>query len=111
MNELLNHIGVKGSTLIAGLLGGILALSMMPKLTFRKAVTAVVGGVACAAYVTPLVAEWMDLASRNVENGLAFGLGIAGMNMLGGVFKLSERWRDNPTLDPDELRKLGEKDE
>lgn len=110
MNDWFNALGLKPSTLIAGLIGGIMALSMMPKLTVRKAVAAVVGGVACAAYVTPLVAEWVGLESRNLENGLAFGLGVIGMNVLGGIFKLSERWRDRPTLDPEKIRKIGERE-
>jgi len=98
------------STLVAGLVGGVLALSMMPKLTFRLSMTAVVGGGACAVYATPIVADLVNLTSRHVENGLAFILGVVGMNVLGGLFKLSEKWRDKPTLDVDEIKRLG-KDE
>jgi hypothetical protein len=103
-----DELGLKVSTLVAGLVGGVLALSMMPQLTWRKAMTAVVGGGACAAYATPIAAEMLGLASRHLENGLAFVLGVIGMNILGGIFRLSERWRDRPTLDPDKIRKLGE---
>lgn len=100
-------LGLKVSTLVAGIVGGVLALSMMPQLTWRKAIAAVVGGGACAAYVTPIAAEFLNLTSRHMENGLAFVLGVIGMNVLGGVFKLSEQWREKPTLDPDKIKKLG----
>lgn len=103
-----DELGFKVSTLVAGLVGGVLALSMMPQLTWRKAMTAVIGGGACAAYATPIAAEFLGLASRHMENGLAFVLGVVGMNVLGGIFKLSERWRDKPTLDPGKIKKMGE---
>ena len=103
-----DELGVKVSSLVAGLIGGVMAMSMMPQLTFRKALTAVLGGGACAAYATPIVAELLNLDSRHLENGLAFVLGVIGMNILGGIFKLSERWRDRPTLDPDKIKKLGD---
>lgn len=107
-NPWTDELGFKVSSLVAGLVGGVLALSMMPQLTFRKAVAAVLGGGACAAYATPVVAEFLALTSRHIENGLAFVLGVIGMNLLGGLFKLSERWRDKPTLDPDKIKKLGD---
>ncbi len=103
-----DELGLKVSSLVAGLIGGVLALSMMPQLTFRKAVAAVLGGGACAAYATPVVAELLNLTSRHVENGLAFVLGVIGMNLLGGLFKLSEQWRNKPTLDPEKIKKLGD---
>jgi hypothetical protein len=103
-----DELGLKVSSLVAGLIGGVMTMSMMPQLTWRRALTAVFGGGACAAYATPIAAELLGLASRHMENGLAFVLGVIGMNLLGGVFKLSERWRDRPTLDPDKIRKLGE---
>lgn len=108
MNGWTDALGLKVSTLVAGLVGGVLALSMMPQLTWRKAMTAVVGGGACAAYATPIAAEVLGLGSRHLENGLAFVLGVIGMNILGGVFTLSEQWRKRPTLDPDKIKKLGE---
>lgn len=92
-------MGIQVGTVVAGLIGGILSLSMMPKLTFRKAMTAVLGGGACAAYGTPLVVEYLGVASRNLENGLAFVLGVVGMHILGGLFTLSDRWRRNPSID------------
>jgi hypothetical protein len=103
--DLWNEIGIRVGSVVAGLVGGVLSLSMLPRLTFRKAVTAVLGGGACAAYGTPLAVEYLGIASRNLENGLAFVLGVVGMNLLGGAMKLSDRWRKEPSLDLDALRK------
>ena len=66
------------------------------------------GGGACAAYATPIMAEIVGLQSREMENGLAFVLGVVGMNILGGLFKLSEKWRQKPTLNPDKIRNIGD---
>lgn len=99
-----DEMGIRVGTVIAGLVGGILSLSMMPRLTFRKAMTAVLGGGACAAYGTPLVVEYLGVASRNLENGLAFVLGVVGMHILGGIFTMSDRWRRNPSIDLDALK-------
>jgi hypothetical protein len=84
---------------------------MLPRLTFRKAMTAVLGGAACAAYMTPLAVEYLNIQSRHLENGMAFVLGVGGMNILGGIFRWSERWRDNPTIDLSAIKrgKDGEK--
>lgn len=99
-----DEMGIKVGTVVAGLVGGVLSLSMMPRLTFRKAVTAVIGGGACAAYGTPLVVEYLGLSSRNLENGLAFVLGVVGMHILGGIFTMSDRWRRNPSIDLDSIK-------
>lgn len=89
----------------AGVIGGILSVTMMPQLTFRRAVTAVIGGVACAAYLTPLLAEYMGVGSRNLENGIAFALGIGGMHIVAGIFRLATRFREDPAAVIKDLKK------
>jgi len=104
MTDWMDAVGVKVGSVFAGTVGGILSLSMLPKLTFRKAVTAVLGGGACAGYLTPLVAEYLSIGSRNLENAMAFVLGVVGMNIVGGLFLMSDRWRENPTLDIEKIK-------
>lgn len=111
MTDWMNDLGFKASTGVAGLVGGILSLSYMPELTFKKLMVALVGGIGCAAYLTPIVAELIKLESRSTENGLAFGLGFLGMKLLGGAFKLADDWSKRPTIDLDALKKLGHGDE
>ena len=96
IREIFDHIGVSTSAMIAGLVGGLMSLSMLPQLTFRKAVAAMIGGAACAAYLTPLAVEWAGLSSRNLENGLAFALGIGGMRIIGGILKLWSKFEAAP---------------
>lgn len=96
MKEIFDHLGVSASAMVAGLVGGLMSLSMLPQLTFRKAVAALIGGGACAAYLTPLAVEYAGVGSRNLENGLAFALGIGGMRIIGGILKLWERFEKSP---------------
>lgn len=105
MKEYLDHLGISTSALIAGLVGGLMSMSIMPQLTFRRAITALIGGGACAAYLTPLAVEWLGLASRNLENGLAFALGIGGMRIIGGILKLWSRFEKAPEEVLDRLKK------
>jgi uncharacterized membrane protein len=100
-------IGAKISAIVAGFVGGVVSLAMIRDLTPKIAVTTVIGGTACAAYLTPLIVEYLDLGGSNVENALAFLTGVCGMNGVAGVFKISERFRANPSI---EALKKGPKD-
>lgn len=113
MKELFNLLGVEISALVAGLVGSVAALSIMPPRTFGVAIATLIGGVGCAAYVTPFSIEFANWyfqseLSRNVENGVAFLWGGIGMNVVAGLIGLSQQWRKNPTLDP---RDLGRRDD
>ena len=83
-------------TIAAGVIGGILTVAMLPKITFRVFVLAILGGGACAAYMTPLVVEYLGLQSRNLEYSIAFLLGISGMHIVAGVLNVGKRFRDDP---------------
>lgn len=88
-------MGVKGSAVLAGLVGGIVSLSFMRDLTPVKAVLATLSGAASAAYLTPLVVHYLDVEAP-AEHAVAFLAGLIGMNILAGVFKLSERFKQRP---------------
>lgn len=92
-------IGAKLSAIIAGFVGGVVSLAMIRDLTPKVAVTTVIGGTACAAYLTPLIVAYFELGGSELENALAFLTGVCGMNGVAGVFKLSERFRANPSID------------
>ena len=111
--QALDTLGIEITALVAGLVGSVAALSIMPPRTFGVAIATLVGGVGCAAYVTPFsieLANWYLEAelSRNVENGVAFLWGGIGMNVVAGLIGLSKQWRKNPTLDP---RDIGKRDD
>lgn len=109
MRELLDTLGIEISAIIAGLVGSVAALSIMPPRTFLQAVTTLIGGVGCAAYGTPVAVaafdHYFDTITRNLENGMAFAMGVVGMNIVAGILKLSVQWKNRPTLDPRNIGK------
>ena len=105
-------LGVEPTVIVAGLVGSVTALLLIPSLTFKQALAVLVGGIGCAAYVTPLAVQifeyYFDDLNQNLENGMAFGLGVIGMNIIAGVLKLAQQWRQKPTLD---IRDIGKQDD
>ncbi|EFO31548.1 peptidase M48, Ste24p [Roseibium sp. TrichSKD4] len=89
------HFGVKISALVAGLVGAVVSLTFMRDLSPARALLYIITGTACAAYGTPLVVKWLSLTGPT-ENGIAFITGMVGMNILAGVFKISERFKREP---------------
>ncbi|EFO33595.1 peptidase M48, Ste24p [Roseibium sp. TrichSKD4] len=89
------HLGAKVSVMIAGLIGSIVSLTFMRDLTAGRAFLYIVTGTACAIYGTPIVVKWMGI-TEPIENGAAFLTGLVGMNVLAGLFKISERFRHEP---------------
>lgn len=88
-------LGVKLDTAVAGLIGGIVSISFLPNLTPMKAALTIITGAASAGYLTPLVQAYFELEGH-FENAFAFLIGFMGMNVLAGLFKLSERFRAKP---------------
>lgn len=91
-------IGTKISAIIAGFIGAIVSLRMIRDLTPMMAITTIIGGTACAAYLTPLVVVYAGLSGTELESALAFLTGFCGMNALAGIFKISERFKANPSI-------------
>lgn len=99
MNEFLISIGVKASSLIAGLSGGIISLTYEDKITpYRAAMLIITGGI-CASYLTPIVIDWANKIATvgdHAENGGAFIIGLLSMKIVGGLLKLGEKFKRNP---------------
>lgn len=98
------NLGLKAGVVVAGMVGSVVSLSMIRNLSPLGALGTVVGGTACAAYITPLVVEYSGLTGSS-EHALAFFLGVCGMNGVAGIFKISERFRDAPAKTLNEIRK------
>ena len=79
-------IGIKLMVIVAGLIGGIVQLAQNPKITPAGAVVSVVAGMACAAFVTPLL-HWYWSVPISVENATAFFMGLLGMQITGKVYQ------------------------
>ncbi len=93
--ELPSLLGLKIGTVLVGLAGGVASLAFITNLTPRAGFTAVLGGSVCAGVFTPAAASFLSMTG-SMENALAFFLGVCGMNFVGGLFKLSDSFRDRP---------------
>jgi len=107
MIEMEQLIGTKISAIVAGFVGGVVSLAMIRDLTPKVAITTVIGGTACATYLTPLIIDYFQLGGSNLVHPLSFLTGICGMNIVAGVHKISERFKANPSI---EALKKGPKD-
>ena len=87
--------GIKLTVAIAGFAGGVVSLSYVKPLTKWQAFLAVFTGAVCSNYLTPLVVEYFKPYPTG-EGGTAFLVGLTSMNLIPGVIKLSERFREKP---------------
>lgn len=76
--ELLKTLGIDMILFVAGLAGGITFISKDGELSRFKKFTTVVSGGFTANYLTPLVAEWLNLSDKALY-GIAFVLGYGGL--------------------------------
>lgn len=106
--SILAGLGITPSHLFAGLAGALVRTVIQGKrLTWEIASAALVGSF-CAIYLTPLAATWLGIAALNIaaHNGLAFAIGLLGLSLAEGAFKLVNRWAANPRL-PTEISAKG----
>lgn len=89
------ELGVKIATLVAGFAGGVVSLSYVRELSKTQAFMAVITGSLFAGYATPVVNHWFSLPME-LENGVAFIVGLTAMNLIPGILTLSDRFRKNP---------------
>lgn len=82
MKSFFESIGIEVIIFFAGLAGGVTSLTTKPKDMTRKQqlITVFAGGFA-ANYLTPLVAEWLNLSDKSLY-GIAFLLGYSGMKSI-----------------------------
>lgn len=87
--------GIKFAPLVAGFAGAVVCLSYVKQLTRWQMVAALISGALCAAYLTPVVAHFVPLPGELYTGG-AFVVGLVSMNIVPGLLKVSERFRDAP---------------
>lgn len=87
--------GLSVAAALAGALGAVATLQYMKDLTLAGRFLAVVSGAATAAYIAPAIGHWYGWG-EHIQNAIAFGLGIAAMNIIPGVVKLSEKFMSDP---------------
>lgn len=89
--------GVKLAYLVAGFAGGVVSLRYIKDLNWWQGISAIATGIAAANYITPVLQHFLSMPPA-LENGAAFIVGFVSLNILAGIVKYSEKWRDNPTL-------------
>ncbi len=95
--------GLKAGTLLAGFLGSVVSLRFLQTLTVVQAVLAVITGAVVAGYTAPIVQLYLSL-SAPVEHGVGFLLGLTSMNLVPGVVRLTDKFKEDPFWFIDKLR-------
>lgn len=81
LEDWLLEYGIKAQLAVAGIAGALVGMFKYTKKTPLDAFASFLAGVGASVYLTPLVAQQLALSGR-IENALAFGIGVAGMNAI-----------------------------
>lgn len=95
MDNFFEFIGVKPTSLVAGVFGAVASLTYERQISVLRAVILIITGAASAAYLTPLVGGWLELTD-NTENAYAFIIGLLSMKIIGGLMNIGDRFRQDP---------------
>ncbi len=95
--------GLKVGTLLAGFLGAVVSLRFLQTITVPQAILAVVTGSVVAGYTAPIAQMYLSL-SAPLEHGVGFLLGLTSMNLVPGVVRLTDKFREDPFWFIDKLR-------
>lgn len=94
-------LGVKVIWLVAGFAGGVVSLRYIEGLSTPQMFAAVLSGVACSAYLSPIVFELARrqdiILSERIEGSIAFLIGLTAINIVPGILKLSAAFKSNPS--------------
>ena len=90
-----SYLGVKVASVVAGFAGGVVSLSYLKPLTKSQMLLAVATGALIAGYITPAVLHYITFPSE-LENGIAFLVGLTAMNIVPGFIAIADRFRQNP---------------
>ena len=75
-------IGITLSFLISGLFGAILMVSNNAQGNLKSTMLSIIGGMASANYLTPVMIEMLGLKEAKLQNGLAFIIGFLGLKLV-----------------------------
>lgn len=93
--DIFTQLGLKISTLIAGLVGGLISLSYQKQMKWYKAVAIIIVGGITAAYTTPLLVTLFSMG-QPLEHSLAFIMGLLGMRLTTAIIVGIEKIAENP---------------
>lgn len=87
-------VGAKYSASIAGFFGSVVALTFLKELTVLQMLLAVFTGCATSTYTTPLFMHYLSVSSE-LNDGVAFVIGVVAMNLVPAVLALVDSVRKN----------------
>ena len=106
--DIQSAVGVKLASLLAGFAGAVVSLSFVKRLSRGYMLTSVIVGTISAGYLTPLGLAYFHLPAE-IQNGLAFIVGLTAMNIVPGILRLSDWFRRDPSLSITGVNKPGDK--
>jgi hypothetical protein len=95
----MKEIGITISFLISGLFGAILMASKNAQTSVKSTILSIVGGMAAANYLTPIMTDLLNLKEAKLQNGLAFIVGFLGLKL---VEILSNKFLNQVAPQPEE---------
>ena len=87
-------VGAKYSASIAGFFGSVVALTFLKELTSLQMLIAVFTGCATSTYTTPLFMYYLSISS-DLNDGVAFVIGVVAMNLVPAILALIQAIREN----------------
>lgn len=89
-------LGVKFGPVIAGLMGAILSMRAIAQAPLINRVTSMLSASGAAGYLTPAIAEWLNLTSQHMQNAIGFFVGLLILNITAGLIELSAKFAKDP---------------
>lgn len=79
-------------SILAGLSGAFLAVTFLPKLSFGRAASTLMGGTVTSIFIAPWLAiDVLKLSSPHALAAISFGVGVVGLTLISGVFEVVNR--------------------
>lgn len=89
-------LGVKFGPVIAGLLGAILSMRAIAQATLLNRITSMLSASGAAGYLTPAIADWLNLTTQHMQNAIGFFVGLLILNITAGLIELSSKFAKDP---------------
>ena len=80
--EYLQKIGIQIGLLFSVLFGAILMTTKSDKTDVKSVVLSLIGGMAAANYLTPVLVELLNITNIKNQNGIAFIAGFIGLKLV-----------------------------
>lgn len=100
LSGVVDGLGVKVSTALAGLAGGVarvVFIGQSSPLSWKRALGLIMLGAISAGYITPLIGLAIALPPEGpLERGIGFLVGLASMGMIEGLLRLIDWLREDP---------------